>query len=216
MTKQVPHKFLFAAALLTLASAPAWAGWQDQISATMTRQPPRRSRRFARQRAVAEAEHGNGTGDFRAIKETFEPAARTVPESALYGTWRCRQMKLGGMTDYAVFSWFPCRISRMNGGIWFEKQGTQRMAGYLYPEGGMWVYLGAQSAKGEPLHRYSGNGASAGATVNPDDQVGLLVGIGNNRLRIDLPSPAVESDFDAIELVGRRSLRRKRHAYSPG
>jgi hypothetical protein len=56
--------------------------------------------------------------------------------------------------------WFTCRISKVNGGIWFEKQGTQRMAGYLYPEDGMWVSLGAQSAKGEPLHRYFGNGAS--------------------------------------------------------
>ena len=110
-------------------------------------------------------------------------------------------MKLGGMTDYAVFSWFPCRISRVNGGIWFEKEGTQRMAGYLYPENGVFVYLGAQSARGEPWHRYSGNAASVGAPVNPDDQVGVLVGIGANRLRIDLPAPATqESDFDAIEL----------------
>ena len=77
------------------------------------------------------------------------------------------------------------------------------MAGYLYPEqGGLWVYLGAQSAKGEPLHRYSGRLASVGAEVTPDDQVGALVGIGNNRLRIDLPTPATqESDFDAIELM---------------
>ena len=125
---------------------------------------------------IAEAEHARGTGDFRAIRETFDADAHAVPERALVGTWRCRQMKLGGMTGYAVFNWFPCRISKVNGGIWFEKQGTQRMAGYLYPEDGVWVYLGAQSAKGEPLHRYSGSGASVGAAINPDDQVGLLVG----------------------------------------
>jgi hypothetical protein len=200
MTNRVPHKVAIASALI-LAAVPqsAVAGWRDQIT-------PHDSERLsdlqhARQRGLAEAEHGRGTGDVRAIHETFTPAAHTVPERALMGAWRCRQMKLGGMTDYAVFNWFPCRISKVNGGIWFEKQGTQRMAGYLYPQDGMWVYLGAQSARGEPLHRYSGNGASVGASVNPDDQVGLLVGIGNNRLRIDLPSPATqESDFDAIEL----------------
>ena len=70
-----------------------------------------------------------------------------------------------------------------NGGLWFEKSGTQRMAGFLYPQEGMWVYLGAQSAKGEPLHRYSGRAASVGGDINPDDQVGVLVGIGNNHLR---------------------------------
>ena len=57
------------------------------------------------------------------------------------------------------------------------------MAGYLYPEqGGLWVYVGAQSAKGEPLHRYSGRGDSVGAKSTADDQVGALVGIGSNRL----------------------------------
>jgi hypothetical protein len=201
MTNQVPHKLIFAAAALAAltVSAPAFAGWRDQISTYD-------AQRLAdiadtRERALAEAEHGNGSGDVRAIKETFAPQGRTVPESTLYGAWRCRQMKLGGMTDYAVFSWFPCRISRSGDGIWFEKHGTQRMAGYLYPENGMWVYLGAQSARGEPWHRYSGNAASVGAPVNPDDQVGVLVGIGANRLRIDLPAPATqESDFDAIEL----------------
>jgi len=196
----VPHKLAFAfAATLMVASTSASAGWRDQIS-------PADSQRLAnlqqaRQAAISEAQRGHGSGDFRAIQETVGAASHEVPERALYGTWRCRQMKLGGMTDYVVYSWFTCRIARVNGGIWFEKQGTQRMAGYLYPENGMWVYLGAQSAKGEPWHRYSGNGASIGGAINPDDQVGALVGIGDNRLRIDLPSPSVESDFDTIELV---------------
>ena len=44
--------------------------------------------------------------------------------------------------------------------------------------------------------------ASAGSEINPDDQVGVLVGIGNDHLRLDLPSPGTqESDFDTIELV---------------
>jgi hypothetical protein len=207
MTMQVRHKITFAiAALLMLAAALDSAhaagrneGWREQISA-------HDSDRLAnledsRQHAVAEAEHGNGSGDVRAIRETLSPPGHEVPARALYGNWRCRQIKLGGMTDYAVFSWFPCRITKANGGIRFEKLGTQRMAGMLYPENGMWVYLGAQSARGEPLHAYSGGGASVGGAANIDDQVGVLVGIGNNRLRIDLPAPAVESDFDSIELV---------------
>jgi hypothetical protein len=201
MTKMVPYRLTLAAAALLALTGSASADWRNQITdydaGRLT------SLEQARADAVHQAETRGGSGDFRAIKETFEADAHGVPEQALYGTWRCRQMKLGGMTGYAVFNWFPCRISRVGGGVWFEKQGTQRMAGYLYPEkGGLWIYLGAQSARGEPWHRYSGRYASIGPSTTPDDQVGALVGIGNNALRIDLPTPATqESDFDAIELV---------------
>jgi len=201
MTMQVVPKGIFVFVALMALTGSASAGWRDQITdydaGRLT------SLEQARADAVHQAETRGGTGDFRAIKETFEADAHGVPEQALPGSWHCRQMKLGGMTGYAVFSWFPCSITRVNGGLWFQKQGTQRMAGYLYPEqGGLWVYLGAQSARGEPWHRYSGRLASVGADTTPDDQVGALVGIGRNALRIDLPTPATqESDFDSIELV---------------
>jgi hypothetical protein len=201
MTSKVVHKAGFAVLALIALTGTASAGWRDQI--TNYDADRLTNLEDVRAAAVQEAQSRGGTGDFRAIQETFGAEAHGVPEQAMLGTWRCRQMKLGGMTGYAVFSWFPCTISRVNGGLWFEKQGTQRMAGYLYPEnGGLWVYLGAQSARGEPWHRYSGRFASVGAEVTPDDQVGALVGIGRNALRIDLPQPATqESDFDSIELV---------------
>ena len=201
MTNKVVHKAGFALIALVALTGTALAGWRDQI----TNYDADRLTRLEDSRAqgVQEAQQRGGSGDFNAIKEIFGAEAHGVPEQALVGHWRCRQMKLGRMTGYAVFSWFPCNISRINGGLWFEKQGTQRMAGFLYPEeGGLWVYLGAQSAKGEPWHRYSGRFASVGAVTTPDDQVGALVGIGRNMLRIDLPDPATEeSEFDAIQLV---------------
>jgi Domain of unknown function (DUF4893) len=205
MTRTVPRKTVFAAlALLALTGTgfinSAWADWRDQVS-------PRDIDRLAhlnesRDDALAQAQTRGGSGDFRAIRQVLDPASRSVPEQSLYGNWRCRQIKLGGASGYYVFSWFNCHIAKANGGIWFEKSGTQRMAGFLYPQEGMWIYLGAQSAKGEKLHRYSGYSKTVGGEINPDDQVGVLVGIGNNHLRIDLPSPGTqESDFDTIELV---------------
>ncbi|HWY60446.1 MAG TPA: DUF4893 domain-containing protein [Rhizomicrobium sp.] len=201
MTKTAPHRLTLALVALLALTGSAFADWREQITnydaGRLT------GLEAARGDAVRQAQTRGGTGDYGAIKETFEADAHGVPEQALYGAWRCRQMKLGGMTGYAVFSWISCSISKRNDGIWFQKQGTQRMAGYLYPEqGGLWVYIGAQSARGEPLHRYSGRRPSLGAETTPDDQVGALVGIGNNRLRMDLPTPSTqESDFDAIELV---------------
>ena len=200
MTKRVPHKSVLVASALLALTATAHADWRDQISSADVERLAHLN--DARGDALAQARARGGKGDYRAIEKILGPEAHAVPEQALYGNWRCRQIKLGGMSGYYVFDWFNCRISKAGGGIWFEKNGTQRMAGYLHPQEGMWVYLGAQSAKGEPLHRYSGRAASAGGEVNPDDQVGVLVGIGDNHLRLDLPLPSTqESDFDTIELV---------------
>ena len=101
--------------------------------------------------------------------------ARRARADRSTGAWRCRTIKLGGMTRAVVYSWFHCRIRAYAGGLIFEKiNGSQRMAGQLYPEGDGYVYLGASWVKGEPPHRYSGNGASVGARATPDDQIGRL------------------------------------------
>ena len=192
------NQFALALGLAGLTCA-AQADWRAEISTSDVARLQQLD--ASRQKGLAEAHAGAGKGDFAAIAETLTPTAHTVPEAALLGNWRCRQMKLGGMTPYIVYSWFTCRIHRVGGGLFFEKvNGSQRTEGFLYPERGAWVYLGASSAPGEPPHRYSGNAASVGAAETPDDQVGILSGIGNNHLRLEMPAPVQESDFEAIEL----------------
>lgn len=88
-----------------------------------------------------------------------------------------------------------------NGALFFQKtQGSIRTQGILYPENGAWIYLGAASTTGEPWHTYSGGHPSLGAVATPDDQIGLLSGIGNNHLRLEIPGPVLESTYDIIEL----------------
>ena len=78
---------------------------------------------------------------------------------ALKGNWRCRTIKLGGMTPDVIYGWFRCRISMKGGAPYFEKlSGSQRTSGVLYPEGGGFVYLGASYVTGEKPHAYSGIG----------------------------------------------------------
>jgi hypothetical protein len=82
----------------------------------------------------------------------------------------------------------------------FEKlNGTQRMAGRLYADGDGYVYLGASWVKGEQPHRYSGNGASAGAEATPDDQIGRMTATSNGA-RLEMPYPVQESRMDVVEL----------------
>jgi hypothetical protein len=119
---------------------------------------------------------------------------------SLTGSWRCRTIKLGGMTSSKTYSWFRCRISDEGGVLHFEKtSGSQRMGGTLYPDGNSYVYLGASWVKGEHPHGYSGNGASVGSQATPDDQIGRMTATANGA-RLEMPFPVQESTMDVVEL----------------
>lgn len=185
MRRRIVEATLIAAALAIPAAAQA--GWRDQASSY----DQGRLARLDEARARAMSESGGAAA---------EALSAPVTGGSVAGEWRCRTVKLGGMTPSMVYSWYRCRITDHGGVLAFEKlSGTQRMAGLLYPEGGGYVYLGASWVKGEHPHRYSGGGASAGARATPDDQIGMLHATASGA-RIEMPYPVQESDFDVIEL----------------
>jgi len=180
--------------LFALLITPAFAGWQDMATGPDQQRLARLEE--ARARGISEARSGR---DMAAIEGVLRPSAQGGGNFS--GTWRCRQMKLGGVTPSIVYSWFKCRVSERGGHLFFAKiTGSQKTQGWLYPDGGSYVYLGAQSAKGEPPHMYSGNSASLGASQTPDDQIGRLTMIGPGHARLEMPYPIQESTFDVIEL----------------
>ena len=191
-----PKYLLFGAALLMLSSA-AQAGWQEDASPFDVNRLSKLDE--SRAKGLSEAQAGSDMGTIHAV---LDPAPQAIGEGALAGKWRCRTIKLGGMTPDVVYCWFHCRISHRDGGLFFEKiSGSQRVAGMLYPrEEGGYVLLGATSVGNEPPHRYSGNDESAGAEATPDDAVGVLSATGSNHARIEFPYPVQESTFDVIEL----------------
>ena len=182
----------FAAMLL---ATPAVAGWQDV--ATPADQKRLSLLEESKSRGLQQAQAGSDMGVIHGVLDPEGGSAERIE-----GTWRCRLIKLGGMTPSRVYSWFNCRISDRGGHLFFNKtSGSTRTAGYLYPaQDGKYVYLGAQYMSTEPMHAYSGSGASAGATQTPDDEIGLLSGLGSGHARIELPYPVQESAFDVIEL----------------
>jgi hypothetical protein len=187
---------LLGALAITLLSTPAFAGWQDQASDADQQRLSRLEE--SRSHGMSEAQAG---GDMDKINEALGSPSQGADAGALVGGWRCRQMKLGGATPSIVYNWFSCRISEHGGHLFFEKlTGSQRTQGWLYPDGGSFVYLGASSARNEPPHVYSGSGPSLGASANPDDQIGRLSLIGAGHARLELPYPLQESTFDVIEL----------------
>jgi hypothetical protein len=201
-----PRKVKFAAAAMLgvatlIPSTLAFADWRDQASDFDIRRLQILEQ--WRDKAIWEAQnYSDGSGDFNALRAVVEAQGRTVPGDALIGNWRCRNMKMGGVNAYIVYGWFNCRIVPMNGGLLLEKlNGSLLTRGFLYPENGAWVYLGAQTTRGERWQPYSGRSASFGAPATPDDQIGLLTGIGNNRLRLEIPGPVEESTYDIIEFA---------------
>jgi hypothetical protein len=185
-----------------LLTAAAEAGWQQEAA-------PRDVERLshlseARAKGLDEARSGNPS-DYTAIRSILQAGTVAPSEQRLLGHWRCRTLKLGGMTPSVVYGWFRCRISAEGRLLHFEKlTGTQRSSGTLYPDRNGLVYLGASyvTAYGpaEKKPTYSGGGASTGADATPDDQIGLLSLTYDGRARIEMPYPVQESTFDVIEL----------------
>jgi len=185
MTRPTLKTFLIAAAIL--APVTAQAGWRDEASSFDQSRLARLGE--AREQGLAES---NGAAQ----------AVLSAPATgrSITGSYRCRTIKLGGMTPSMQYSWFHCRVFEYGGMLRFEKtSGSQRMGGTLYPEGSGYVYLGASWVKGEHPHRYSGNGASVGAHATPDDQIGMMTATANGA-RLEMPYPVQESVFDVVEL----------------
>src|ERR1700749_2496951 len=192
-------KALTATAALVASITAASAGWQDQASDFDKGRLAALGE--AKQKALDETKGSGGTGDASAINAALGPASHAPSAGGVAGSWRCRTIKLGGVTPYVVYSWFNCRLAMRGGGLFLEKtSGSTRTAGFLYPSQRGFVYLSASSVTGEPQHVYSGNGPSAGAAATPDDQIGLLTAIGSNHLRLEMPYPVQESTFDVLEL----------------
>lgn len=115
------------------------------------------------------------------------------------GAYRCRTYKLGGEAQglaFVAYPYFKCQVELTPGGdlIVRKLDGSQRFEGKLYPDrDDRLVYLGAAAWASETPPAY---GAEA-----ERDQIGVVERIGDERWRLALPWPLVESSLDIIELV---------------
>jgi hypothetical protein len=114
------------------------------------------------------------------------------------GSYRCRTLHLrggprGAATVVATTPGF-CFVSAEDGSLGFSKQtGTDIAAGYFYPDGKRYVFLGARQRKaGDNSYAYG---------VDPRrDLVGVAERFGNFRWRLAVPGPR-DGDVDVYELT---------------
>lgn len=190
-----------AAALCGAALAGDAPDWRAIITAQdstrLSEQVATRTEVVAQLRAVGAAP------GVRAALAVLDRHATPIHRPDLIGAWRCRIIKIGGDPLVTPYGFFDCQIEdSIEGLVIHETSGSQRFLGRLLPESAAsMLYLGALylPIDGRPPGAY---GADARM-----DQAGRLYRISRNELRIELPRPAFESDYDVIHLV-RQSGRR--------
>ena len=191
------------AALLGMLLAVPSVRAADDFVGRLTPADRERIGGYDRVRAEAIRDAARGEPADRAVLERVLAGA-PVPIGAdtLPGRWRCRTVKVGAKGDLlplVVYPDFDCRISALpGGGLRFEKlTGSQRTAGTLHP-----FDRDRLGYAGSSWYGYEKGPKPYGADAERDE-VGLLVRVGPDRLRLELPSPRYESLFDIIELRRR-------------
>ena len=136
-------------------------------------------------------------GQVALLDAVLRGAAQDVPAAQMAGDWRCRTIKLARNPALPMVAYadFRCRITDDAAGLQLRKlTGSQRTAGTFFDIGqARRAYAGALSLGGEagPL-RYG---------QKPErNQVGYLIPLSPTHMRLELPLPQYESDFDILEL----------------
>lgn len=114
------------------------------------------------------------------------------------GAYRCRTLKLGRRFGLIAYGWFRCEVELTPGGdlVLNKVSGSQRSFGKLYPgEGNGLVFIGSQAWGMDEAE------APAYGADRLRDQIGVLERVGEQRWRLALPWPRVESDLDLMELA---------------
>ncbi|WP_051045377.1 DUF4893 domain-containing protein [Tistrella mobilis] len=185
------------AAMLAVATAALPARADGTFPTSLATEDQQRLEAFdtARAEAVAEARAGGSPEDVSVLDEVLSGEPTTMEPAEMAGIWRCRTIKLGGLLPLTIYRDFKCRITDDGGGLRLEKlTGSQRTGGTFYDlaDETRLGYAGAGWVAGEAPMQYGSD---------PErNQVGYLVVLGPERMRLELPLPQFESKFDILEL----------------
>jgi len=136
------------------------------------------------------------TGDVADLKQLDELLARPLvafSDKDLTGNWKCRTIKVGGLSPLVIYGWFRCKVTDDGSGWKLEKTtGSQRTTGRFFDESEKRaIYLGSGSVNEDKPKPY-GSGPET-------DQVGYAFRNSATEWRIELPAPYYESKLDIME-----------------
>ena len=143
--------------------------------------------------AIRAARASASTADIAIMEQVMFARPQPFGDMDITGDWQCRTMKLGGLAELVIYSWFKCRVSDDGAGWYLQKlTGSQRTSGSFYDDGETrMIYLGSGSVNDDRPLPY-GSGPQS-------DQVGYTYRTGPAQWQIEFPAPHYESDFDVLE-----------------
>lgn len=120
-----------------------------------------------------------------------------TPAEIAPGPYRCRTIKLGGISDLVVYQWFKCEVKRTDQGLFLDKlTGSQNFSGRLYTNrsAGL-LFVGAGHYGYEKSPRAYGDDPKRNI-------VGCMTGLPGEpgHYILEEPHPVFESTHDVIEL----------------
>ena len=152
--------------------------------------------------ALLEAMAGGSAQDVAALGAALSGVPQVAFDPSLAGEWKCRTMKLGGLTALTVYTNFKCRMSLDNTGVVFEKlTGSQRTSGRIEMRDGRAVYLGVGYVASGAPQDYATLAPDFEGTGEVVPDVAVFERVSERRARLMFPAPVNESDFDILELT---------------
>jgi type II secretory pathway pseudopilin PulG len=190
-------KLVVSIAALAVVATTALAIATGVFPTDLSAADQERLAKFAETRASAieEARTGGAPAYVTVLEKVLEGEATQIVPAAMAGEWRCRTLKLGGdAPPLVVYGDFKCRITDDASGLRLQKlTGSQRTAGTFYDLGEARLgYAGAGHYADEQPRNYGDDPQR--------DQVGYLIPISAERMRLEFPLPRYESHFDILEL----------------
>ena len=185
-------RLLFAALGLVALILPAHADGEVQKLITAADKARLDKYGETRKAALDEAK----AGDPAEVKQLDELLARPLvafSDKDLTGNWKCRTIKVGGLSPLIIYGWFKCKMSDDGSGWKLEKiTGSQRTTGRFFDDNEKRaIYLGAFSVNDDKPKPY-GSGPES-------DQVGYAFRNSATQWRIEFPAPYYESKLDIME-----------------
>ena len=152
--------------------------------------------------ALLQALAGGKPQDVAALTKALSGTPQIAFDETLAGGWKCRTMKLGGISPLVVYTPFDCRFDIGAGGFEFEKlTGSQRTKGRIQLRDGRAIYVGVGYVAGQTPPDYDNLPAEFTSNGSVQSQIAVFERISPTRARLMFPSPAVESHFDILELT---------------
>lgn len=189
---------IFAVALCLATALPALA------QTTLRPEDNARLQAFHRSAgdALLQALSGGAPADITALTTALAGTPVVAFDESLQGDWSCRPMKLGRISPLLVYSPFKCRFTLQLDGFGFEKlSGSQRTKGKITLLDGRAIYVGVGYVAGETPPAYADLPDNFKSDGRAQTQIAVFERISPTRARLMFPSPAVESDFDILELT---------------